>query len=58
MRFCCFCIILSLTGNQIGSKGFKVISEALKVNSTLAKLNICGNEGGERERELREIKEC
>ena len=39
-----------MTGNGIGIEGAKSMSEALKTNTTLTSLNLCGEEE-EREKE-------
>ena len=45
-----------MTGNGIGIEGAKSMSEALKSNTTLTSLNLCGEEEErEREREKREM---
>ena len=43
-----------MTANGIGDEGAKSMSEALKTNTTLTSLNLCGEEE-EREREKREM---
>ena len=45
-----------MTGNQIGDEGAKAMSEMMKVNSTLTKLNLEGEEE-RKEREEKEKKE-
>ncbi len=35
-------IIMILTGNNIGAEGAKMISDALKCNTTLTKLDLSG----------------
>ena len=32
------------TDNQLGDEGASAISESLKINTTLTKLNLCGDE--------------
>ena len=42
-----------MTGNEIGDKGAKSMSEMLKVNTTLTSLDLIGEEEGERKERTR-----
>ena len=43
-----------MTDNRIGAEGVKVLSEMLKVNSTLTTLDLSSEEEIKREREIKE----
>ena len=46
-----------MTGNEIGEEGAKAMSEALKVNTTLTKLDLRCEEERKRKRKERRMKE-